>query len=294
MRLFGISCVAATILCAAEPARANGLELLPGGTESASRGGAVAARPVDGMALIQNPAGLAFMSGQQIMLDIDAPIHHRCVDPYGYYGWGVYTGARSEFGDPLAGGPNAYATSPLPRICNSARPGGLPQLSWIKKLSDRFSIGAGFVAPTVVTGLQYGGPDGTIETPYGPRPSPTRYSLVKQEGEFALDPVVGAAFRFARWFAAGMSFQVFMLKAKATAVQNQYGGTQPATDALVEVETQDYFVPALTFSTHFRPTESLNFMAAFRWLDAFNGSGTVTYETNTFHSGALKASIQRK
>src|ERR1041384_1746823 len=104
---------AAAVLCSAGSALANGLEHLPGGTESASRGGAVAARPVDGMALIQNPAGLAFMSGQQIMLATDAPIPHMCVDPYGYSGWGVYTGARSEFGDPLAGGPNAYATSPL-------------------------------------------------------------------------------------------------------------------------------------------------------------------------------------
>jgi len=264
LRRIRTSGVVIGLCCAAPLARANGLELLPGGTESVARGGAVAARPVDGMALIQNPAGLAFMSGQSLMLDIDVPYHHMCDRPYGYYGWGVYTGARSEFGDPLATSPGSYAVSPLPQVCNSEPPGPIPQLAWVDKISNRFAIGAGFVAPTVLGGLQYGGADGTVETPYGPRPTPTRYSLVQQQGEFALDPVVGAAFRFARWFAAGLSFQVFMIKAKATAVQNQFGGTQPATDALVEVESQDYFVPAITLSTHFRPIESLNFMASFR------------------------------
>jgi len=285
---------AAAVICAAGAARANGLELLPGGTESVSRGGAVAARPVDGMALIQNPAGLAFMSGQQIMLDIDVPIHHMCFDPYGYYGWGVYTSSRSEFGDPLGTGPNGYATSPLPRVCNSARPGPLPQLAYIRKITNRLSIGAGFIAPTVISGLQYGGADGTIQTPQGPRPTPTRYSIVQQQGEFALDPVIGAAFRFARSFAAGMSFQVFMIKAKATAVQNLFGGTQPATDSLVNVESQDYFVPAITLSTHYRPIEAVNLVAAFRWIDAFDGTGTVDYVTNTFHEGALSGPVPYK
>lgn len=294
MRLTAVS-VITTILCATSAAFANGLELLPGGTESVARGGAVVARPVDGMALIQNPAGLAFVSGQQIMLDIDVPVHHMCVDPYGYYGWGVYSAERSEFGDPVARGPGSYAETPLPKICNSARVGGLPQLTWVKKLSGRFSIGAGFAAPTVVTGLQYGGADGTIETPSGPRPTPTRYSLIRQQGEFALDPVVGAAYRFMRSLSAGLSFQVFMLKAKATAVQGQsFGGTQPATDALVDVETQDYFVPAITLSTQFRPIEAVNLVAAFRWIDVFDGSGTVDYETNTFHEGSRSGPVPFK
>jgi long-subunit fatty acid transport protein len=296
MRLFRTLYVATSILCAAGPALANGLQLLPGGTESVGRGGAVAARPVDGMALIQNPAGLAFISGQQLMLEVDFPTHHMCVDPYGYYGWGVYTddpARRSEFGDPTATGPNSYARTPLPRVCNSGPPGPLPHLTWVKKLTNRITIGAGFAAPTVVTGMQFGGADGTIETPQGPRPTPTRYSIVKQEAG-GLDPVIGAAYRFARSLSLGMSFQVFMIKGTATAVQNQFGGTNPATDAFVQIESQDYFVPALTFSTHYRPIEALNFMAAFRWIDSFDGSGNVTYETNTYHQGARSGPVPYK
>src|SRR5690348_16978748 len=137
MRLTAFS-VVATILCATSPSFANGIELLPGGTEAVARGGAVAARPVDGMALIQNPAGLAFMSKQQVMLDLDVPVHHMCADLYGYYGWGVYSSEPSEFGNPLARGGGTYAESPLPKVCNSARVLPLPQLAWVDKISSRF------------------------------------------------------------------------------------------------------------------------------------------------------------
>jgi hypothetical protein len=257
----------------------------------------VAARPVDGMAIIQNPAGLAFMSGQQIMLNVDMPVHHMCMDPHGYYGWGIYTddpASRSEFGDPTATGRTSYALTPLPRVCNSGRPGPLPQLSFIKKISDRFAIGAGFVHPTIVTGMQFGGADGTIETPQGPRPTPTRYSIVRQQAEFALDPVIGAGYRIMRQWSAGMSLQVYMIKGRAAAVQNQFGGTNPATDAFVEVQSKDFFVPAITLSTQYRPIEALNFVAAFRWIDNFNGSGNVSYETNTYHQGATTGPVPYK
>jgi len=41
------------------PARASGLQLMPGGAKSVARGGAVAARPDDPMLLLNDPAGLA-------------------------------------------------------------------------------------------------------------------------------------------------------------------------------------------------------------------------------------------
>jgi hypothetical protein len=170
----------------------------------------------------------------------------------------------------------------------------LPQLSFIKKISDRFAIGAGFVHPTIVTGMQFGGADGTIETPQGPRPTPTRYSIVRQQAEFALDPVIGAGYRIMRQWSAGMSLQVYMIKGRAAAVQNQFGGTNPATDAFVEVQSKDFFVPAITLSTQYRPIEALNFVAAFRWIDNFNGSGNVSYETNTYHQGATTGPVPYK
>jgi hypothetical protein len=273
---------------------ASGLELMPGGTRSVARGGAVIARSEDPMALSHDPAGLAFLSGNQVMLDVDFPIHDMCADPAGYYGWGVYSEGNSEFGDQLElDNPNqptigrTYASTPLGEVCNSGTPQPIPQLAWASKVSEHVAIGAGFVAPIVVTALQFGGEDGTIQTEFGPRPTPTRYTLIKQEIKFALGPSFGVAYRFIPEVSVGVTGQVAMLKVGATAVQNLVSGTQPSTDALVRLEASDYFIPSLTFSVHTRPIKPLHLVTAFRWVDDFRGSGEAIYETNTYHRGAV-------
>src|SRR5690242_1678958 len=85
--VLGVLCTLA-LLAPALPAHAGGLELLPGGTRSVARGGAVAARPEDAMGLLHNPAGLAYLSEDNFTIDLDFALHSMCVDPYGYYGWG--------------------------------------------------------------------------------------------------------------------------------------------------------------------------------------------------------------
>src|SRR3954454_5423731 len=108
-------------------AGANGTTLMPGGAASVSRGGATAARPEDPTAIATNPAGLAMLPGNQILFNLDTAIQRMGVAPYGYYGWGVYSGGTSEFGDQLAlDNPRhptvgaTYATTPLGPVCNSA------------------------------------------------------------------------------------------------------------------------------------------------------------------------------
>jgi hypothetical protein len=280
-------------------AGAGGLELLPPGARSLARGGAVAARPEDPMALLHNPAGLAYLpEGSQVILGVDAPFHHMCVQPYGYYGWGVYSAGSSEFGDPLAldhptmptiG--STYATTPLGEVCNSARVVPIPQLAISTKITKDIAIGGGLVSPMVVAGLQYGGIDGTQQTPYGPRPTPTRYSLISQSADFALAPSIGGAYRVIPELSFGINVQIAMLQANTTSVQNNFGGTQPSTDWLVKVKAQDFFMPAITFAVHARPTPRLNLMGAFRWVDDFRGTGELSYETNTFHRGATSGPI---
>ena len=275
------------------PVLASGFELMPGGTRSVARGGAVIARNEDPMALTHDPAGLTFLTGNQVMLDLDYPIHDMCVDPYGYYGWGVYSEGNSEFGDQLElDNPNqptvgrTYATTPLGEVCNSGTRQPIPQLAWASRVSEKVAIGAGLLAPIVVTGLQFGGEDGTVQTDFGPRPTPTRYTIVKQEIKFALGPSIGVAYRFIPEVSVGVTGQVAMLKVGATAVQNLVSGTQPSTDALVRLEASDYFIPSLTFSVHTRPIKPLHLVTAFRWVDDFRGTGEAIYETNTFHRGA--------
>src|SRR5690349_15723255 len=153
------------------PVQAGGLELLPGGTRSVARGGAVAARPEDAVGLLHDPAGLAYLEGDSLTFDLDFALREMCVDPYGYYGWGVYDDRTSDFGDPLEvklGGNGkpivgaTYATTPLPKICNTGQQLPVPNLAWVGKFGEDFAFGGGFVAPTVTTGTRFGGKDGTI------------------------------------------------------------------------------------------------------------------------------------
>jgi hypothetical protein len=285
-----------SIIATPAAVHAGGLELLPGGSRSLMRGGAVIARPEDAMVLVHNPAGLTALHGDSFMFSLELTLHSMCFDPYGYYGWGVYNGDDSEFGDPLEvelddGEPvigATYATTPLPEMCNSADVLPQPQLAWTVSLSDDWSIGFGFVAPTIVPGLKFGGSDGTIDIDGQSFPSPTRYQLIEQKIDFAFAPSFGVAYDVTDWLALGVNLQVAMVSARTWAIQNATSGTQPSSDWLAEVSATDLFIPALTFGAMIKPTKSLTIGATFRWVDGLDGSGDIIYETNTFHQGATE------
>jgi hypothetical protein len=279
---------------------AGGLEIMPGGSRAVMRGGAVAARPEDPMVLMHNPAGLAALDGDRIMLNVDVTLHSMCFDPYGYYGWGVYQAGDSEFGDPLqvelddGGNPiigATYATTPLPEMCNSADILPQPQMAWAGKLSEDWTLGIGFVAPTIIPGIRFGGSDGTINIDGVSFPSPTRYQIIEQKIDFAFAPSFGLAYEVSPSFAVGVNAQIAMINARTWAVQNSTSGTQPSTDWLAEVRAEDYFIPALTFGVLITPTKSLTIAGTFRWVDGLEGSGDLTYETNTFHQGATSGPV---
>jgi long-subunit fatty acid transport protein len=293
----GVLCTLA-VLTAPSPVRAGGLELLPGGTRSLARGGAVAARPEDAMGLLHNPAGLAYLSGDQMTMDLDFALAEMCVDLYGYYGWGVYNNDRvSDFGDPLEvddeNDPTigaTYASTPLPEICNSGTQFPIPNIAWVGKLSEDFALGMGFVAPTISTASRFGGRDGTIQRDGRPLPTPTRYAAIDQTAE-AFAPSVGAAYRIIPQLSIGVNVTLLMLSAKSRVIQNATSGTQPALDWLVDLEAEDYFLPTITVSAHVRPMPGLDMMAGLRWVDDFDGSGKVTFETNTFHQSGESGSV---
>jgi hypothetical protein len=133
--------------------------------------------------------------------------------------------------------------------------------------------------------MQFGGDDGTIDTPDGARPTPTRYQVIKQEVG-AIAPSVGAAYSVTPALQLGVSTQLVILSVKSRAIQNATSGTQPATDWLAKLDVHDYFLPAVTFAVNTKPVPAIDLMASFRWVDDFHGSGTVSYETSTFHNDA--------
>lgn len=272
--------------CLSAVAHANGTTLMPGGTASVSRAGANAARPEDATAMLRNPAGLAFIPRSQLYVGIDAPFQRMCVDPYGYYGWGVDKAGTTGFGDQNAIGTRdnpGYAATPLSPVCNSAGTTPLPAVAAQGHITDNLVYGIGFLAPSVGIGMQFGGADGTVQTPYGPRPTPTRYTLIQQKIIYANAPAFSLAYRLMHELAAGMTLQILSVAASSTQVQNPFGGTAPSTDFLSTVTAQDFFIPTLTFSVHAKPTRALNLMGAFKWSDDFRGSGDVAFETNTYY-----------
>jgi hypothetical protein len=60
---------------------------------------------------------------------------------------------------------------------------------------------------------------------------------------------------------------------------------------LVELTAQDYFIPAVTFGVHATPWAGFDVGAVFRWSDRFNGSGEVSYETNTYQVGSTSGPV---
>lgn len=286
-------CVALLSLLPVRIARAEGEQLMPGGTAAIGRGGAIAARPTDNMTMLHNPAGLVDLAGNQVLLNLDTAFDNVCVHPYGYYGWGVYLTEdragntnnpddhRTEFGDPAG----TYAARHLDRVCNSAPVGPLPQLAFSFHLTPRLSLAFGFVANVGVGGAQWGGKDGTIQTDQGPLPTPTRYQLIRTEA-IGLNPTASAAYKLSSWLSVGVTLQVLTGSADAYQVIALRAGTSPANDMLAKAHAVDLFMPAFTFGVYAKPTRKLRLGGTFNWSDGLDGHGDMTFTTNYYHQGA--------
>lgn len=275
---------------------AEGEILMPGGAAGVMRGGAIAAKPLDAMTLLHNPAGLTALDGHQGHYGLDFTVDSICVQPYGYYGWGITLpetrpGAapnldvrRSEFGDPAS---TNYGRRPLDKVCNSGALVPVPQLAAALRLSDRFSLALGMVAPAAVTGMQWGGSDGTIAVGNGARPTPTRYEVVRADVQFAFNPTVGAAYQALPWLSLGVALQVAMGSADSYQVMALRAGTSPSNDMMTKVHASDYFVPGLLFGVYAKPHRKLRLGATFAWSDGIDGSGELTFYTNHYHHSAV-------
>lgn len=275
---------------------AEGEVLMPGGAAAVSRGGAIAAKPVDAATLMHNPAGLTELDGHQGHYGLDFSVDSLCVQPYGYYGWGITLPEmragtapnldvrRSEFGDPAS---TNYGRRPLDKVCNSGALVPVPQLAASLRITDKLSLALGMVAPAAVTGSQWGGSDGTIAVGNGARPTPTRYENVRVDVQFAFAPMFGAAYKALPWLSFGLALQVAMGSGDTYQVMALRAGTSPSSDMMTKLHAQDYFVPSLLFGAYAKPTRNLRLGATFNWSDGIDGSGNVTFYTNHYHHGAV-------
>jgi|GEM_PF-6658370 len=275
---------------------AEGEGIMPGGAAAVGRGGAIAAKPVDAMTLLHNPAGLTALDGNQGHYGLDMQVDSLCMEPYGYYGWGITLPEmragtapnldvrRSEFGDPAS---RNYGRRPLDKVCNSGAIIPVPQLAASLRIHERVWLALGMVAPVLVTGSQWGGSDGTIAVGDSARPTPTRYNVVRTDVKFAFNPTIGAAYKATDWLSLGLAFQVAMGSADAYQVMALRAGTSPSNDMMTKVNASDYFVPTLIFGVYAKPNKYLRIGGTFNWSEGIDGSGKLTFYTNHYHHGAV-------
>lgn len=284
--------------------RAGGLEYTGAGAQALGRGGAVTAKADDPMVLAYNPAGLVELRGSQLLLDQNIAIMKACVDPAGYYGWGVYDGGRPaqltdtktgetlnlNLGDGMPGPADQYYANQLDTVCMSPRPFPIPQLIFTARLSERFGIGAGLVFPAGMTQGQWGGDNGVIRGALGQlRPSPLRYMNIRS-GTLGIFPTLGLGYKLASWLRIGAAFEWGIINIDNLSMAGMSGGTGPQGDILTRVRATDWFVPAFNASIHLVPIDAIDIVAAFRWQDELVAAGTNELTTGAFDPNAIPTS----
>lgn len=283
------------VLLLATGAHAGGLEYSGAGSLGLARGGAVTARADDPMVLAYNPAGLAELRGSQVYISANLALMNACVDPIGYYGWGVYGGGTPvKFTDPATGQPvvlklgetdqgaeGAYYRGKFDTVCMDQGITPVPQFGITMRLSEALGVGIGMMFPTVTPQGMWGNEQGVISTPQGPRPAGTRYMMINS-GTLGLFPVAGFGLRISKAFRIGGAFEWGIINVDNLSMAGVSAGTNPAGDILAHVRATDWFVPAFNASVHFVPTDAIDVVAAFRYQADLDAPGTIKLTTGVF------------
>lgn len=295
--------IAISVLGVPSAASAGGVEYTGAGAQALGRGGAVTARADDPMVLGYNPAGLAELRGNQLLLDINVAAMHACVDPIGYYGWGAYGGGGASrfvdtksgemlelnLGDSTKTGPaeQAYYTGKLDTVCMKNTPMPIPQLAMTLRLSERLGIGFGLIFPAGMPQGQWGDDRGQIRGADGAlRPSPVRYMSIRS-GTLGIYPNIGFGYRIAKFLRIGATFEWGITNVDNTSMAVVSAGTSPSADILARVQATDWFMPAFGASVHLVPFDAFDIVAAVRWQSDLNAPGTIALTTGAFDPRAV-------
>lgn len=290
MFVAAIATTALATLSVTHTAHAGGLELAGAGALGNARGGANAARAEDAMVLRNNPAGLAQMHGNTMMIAFNTSLFHACVDPVGYYGWGVYNvpgnfalpNARTGETETHVVTPNdPYYSEVLPTVCavNDVIP--VPQLGFTHRISERLGLGYGLIFPAAQPGGNWGDRNGLVETENGIRPAPTRFMLMGNHS-IGVFPQIGLGYAPFKGLSLGLTLEWGVIIADARVMTSIGSGTRAGEGIVAHIEATDYFVPGLNASVHIKPIEPVDLVLAFRYQDNIKTSGTATTTAGLF------------
>lgn len=264
-------------LLAPPSAHAGGFEFTGAGTTALGRGGAVAARADDGMALFYNPAMLADLPGAgDVMLNIGLGTWDACVERSGTYGDPAsFTQSPTLFADRATGEDAPWLGDRFPRVCNSGDPQALPQLVASVRLLPELRLAFGLIAPNGIGHARFGSPDGTVTTADGSlAPSPTRY-LMLERNLLQFFPSVGIGARVTDWLRIGLTLQWGVAIVDFTNYTNT-GLSSLAEDPSADIRTRlnvvDPFIPAGILSVHIVPHRNVDVMFSGRLSDSVGGT----------------------
>ena len=219
-----------------------GLEAPDVGAVATGRGGANAARPLDGLAFQYNPAGLGWQPGLRLTLD-------------GRWAWQKLTFQPMGSDTTVSRGGGAFLV-----------PAAFASYGF--RLSGPISL--------VTVGLGATGPSAIGKSNY-PKDGPQRYSLIDADYFIAY----GSASVAATWrdrVALGVTFQLVhgTAKFKQAVWSGPSAGTDPQLDAIATVDVKNGWTPTAVFGVSGRVTDRISVGASWRPGFSFVGHGTLT------------------
>ena len=280
-------------------AEAGGSEFPADGTRGLGRGGARMARADDPSIMTRNPALLAHLWDDQVLLGGHLALPDACMQLTGSYGWGVQLDDVADYGDgpvylqaregdtDLDGNPiEGFVDEPYPEVCYQGGPIFLPQIGMSTKLSNDLGVGLGFFPPDSAATNQWGDRDGTIDTPNGRRPNPLRY--VRSHQNVSFFTLMGAlGYRLNDWITVGGGLQWNLAVFSATTWTTPTDSLHPSRDVRTEVFGRDLFIPGLIASVHLKPLDSLDVALGFKWSDGIDAKAKLDVTSGAFGTGEV-------
>ena len=278
-------------------AHAGGPEFPADGARGLGRGGARAARADDPTIMTRNPAGLALLWDDQVVLGAHLLLVDACMQPTGAYGVGIKGNGAFDLGEgplyPVASQGDTYldgraidgfASEPYPEVCYQGAAPFLPHVALGMKLSDDLGVGLGFFAPDSASLFQWGNRDGTVDTKEGKRPNPLRYFRSHQNASyFSLLGAVG--YQLAPWISLGAGLQWMLVVYEATTWSTPVSALDPQSDVRGDLFGRDLFVPGVIASVHLKPFDALDVVLGFKWSDRVKSKVKLDITTGAFGTG---------
>lgn len=290
-------CLLSTLLfCAPRPAAAGGNEFPAAGTRNLGRGGSGFTRADDPNVMVRNPALLADLWTGMAFSGVHVLLPDACFQATGNYGWNVRSDAVVNFGDgPLvtnvAGAmqldgtplPN-LAAQPYPNVCYRGPLPILPSFAVTLKLGPEWGVGLGFFPPDTAALGQWGNRDGTVDTPEGLRPSPTRWFRAHLNTSY-FSGLAAVGYRPLAWLRFGVGFQWALLAYSSTEFTRAVKDLDIHNDVRVDVDGRDLFIPGFIASVQANPIDALDIALGFKWSDRVRSQARLDITTSNWGPG---------